>query len=206
MAETLNVQIREDLGKRRTRRLRQTGAVPATLYGHGQQPVNLTASSLEVSSAVRHGSRLVELKGAVAEKAFIRDLQWDTYGMSILHLDLSRISEHERVKVTVQLEFRGEAAGLKEGGIIEHMLHDLQIECPVTAIPEKLTVSVAALKLDDSLTVADLTLPEGVKALTHGDVVVVHCIKPSDEQETSSLSDGAEPEVIGRKAEDEDEG
>jgi large subunit ribosomal protein L25 len=205
MAETLNVQLREDLGKRRTRRLRKAGSVPAILYGHGEKTVSLAIPAAEVSAALRHGSRLVDLKGAVADKAFIRDLQWDTYGLEILHLDLARISEHELVKVTVPLEFRGEAPGVKQGGIVEHMLHDLQIECPVSAIPERLTVSLGTLKLGDSLTVADLIVPQGIKVLTHADVVVTHCVEPVEEEEVAPVTEGAEPEVIGRKAEEEEE-
>ena len=206
MAETLNVELRPDHGKRHSRRLRRSGAVPAVLYGHGEQSVSLAIPVAEVSAALRHGSRLVELKGAVAEKAFIRDLQWDTYGLEVLHLDLTRISEHERVKVQVPLELRGEAPGVKEGGVIEHHLHELHIECAVSAIPEKISVSIGALKLGDDMTVADLTLPEGVKALTNADVMVVQCVEPAEEEEVGAPMEGAEPEVIGRKADEEEEG
>jgi hypothetical protein len=76
----------------------------------------------------------------------------------------------------------------------------------VTAIPERLTVSVVALHVGDSLTVKDLVLPETIKVLTHPDVVVVHCIKPSEEEEAGPSTEGAEPQVIGRKAEEEEEG
>jgi large subunit ribosomal protein L25 len=205
MAETLNVQVRDGHGTRHSQRLRKSGVVPAVLYGHGEKSVSLGIPATEVSAAVRHGSRLVELKGALTEKAFIRDLQWDTYGLEVVHIDLTRVSEHERVKVQVAVDLRGEAAGVKDGGIVEHMLHEVQIECPVSAIPDKLHVNISNLKLGDTLLVGDLPLPDGVKMLSHADVVVVHCVTPTEEEELALPTEGAEPEVIGRKAEDEEE-
>src|SRR5687768_3155179 len=142
MAEVLNVKVRTETGKRPVRRLRRDGSVPAVLYGHGEKCVNLSIPAAEVSSAVRHGSRLVELKGDVAEKAFIRELQWDTYGLIVRHMDLTRISEHELVRVQVAIELRGEAPGVKEGGVIEHSMHELSIECPVSSIPDKIHVNL----------------------------------------------------------------
>jgi large subunit ribosomal protein L25 len=206
MAETLNVQVRDNHGKRHSQRLRKSGVVPAVLYGHGEKSVSLAIPATEVSAAVRHGSRLVELKGAISEKAFIRDLQWDTYGLEVVHLDLTRISEHERVKVQVAVDLRGEAAGIKQGGIVEQMLHEVQIECPVSSIPDKLHVNVSNLNVGDALTVGELPLPEGVKMLSHAEVVVVHCVMPTEEEELALPTEGAEPEVIGRKAESEEEG
>ena len=119
MAETLKVELRTNLGKHNTRRLRRAGSVPAILYGHQQDPVCLSLASEEVDAAIRHGGRLVNLAGAMSEQAFIRDLQWDTFGLHVLHVDFSRISEHEVVEVVVAIELRGEAPGVREGGVIK---------------------------------------------------------------------------------------
>lgn len=206
MAEVLNVKVRTETGKRPVRRLRRDGSVPAVLYGHGEKSVNLTIPATEVSSAVRHGSRLVELKGDLAEKAFIRELQWDTYGLVVRHMDLTRISEHERVRVQVAVELRGEAPGVKEGGVIEHSLHELSIECPVSAIPDKVYVNLKTLNKGDQVKVSDLTIPEGVKVLTNPDEIVVQCVEPTEAAEEAPIAtEGAEPEIIGRKAEEESE-
>jgi large subunit ribosomal protein L25 len=207
MAEVLNVNLRDSLGKRRTRRLRGAGLTPAVLYGHGEANLSLAIPSSEVAAAVRHGSRLVQLKGAVEEQAFIREMQWDVYGTQVMHLDLTRVSEHERVRVQVTIELRGEAPGVKEGGVIEHILHDVQVECPVTAIPERLQLSISGLNKGDSLTVANLQLPAGVTVLSPADLLVVQCVEPAEEVEAAPTSEGAEPELIGRKpAEEEEEG
>ena len=205
MAETLEVQIRENLGTQNTRRLRAAGAVPAVLYGHGQPNVCLTLSAEALESAIRHGSRLVSLTGAVTERAFVRDLQWDTFGLHLMHVDLTRVSEHEVVQVTVTVELRGEAPGVREGGVIQHLVHQLDIECEVGLIPDKLHVNINHLKLGDTITVAQVPVPEGTKVFLDADEVVVQCVMPTEETEEAE-GEGApvEPEVIGRKKEDEE--
>ncbi len=207
MAETLNVQIRETRGKRRARRQREAGFIPGVLYGHGEETVSLSLAASELDTALRHGSRLVQLAGAVAQQAFIRELQWDTWGAHVLHVDLTRVSAHEKVEVRVPVELRGEAPGVRQGGAIEQPVHELDVECEVTAIPEKIEVNVNHLELDQSITVADLKLPPTVRVLEEASVVVVHCAVPAEVVEEEGPAETAEPEVIGRrKAEEEEEG
>ena len=122
MAESLNTTNRDLLGKRDSRRLRVGGMIPAELYGHGQANVHLSIPRTEIQSAVRHGAHLVELKGAVTESALIRNVQWDPFGTDVIHIDLARVSAEEQVEVTLAVELRGTAAGLKEGGIVQHVL------------------------------------------------------------------------------------
>jgi large subunit ribosomal protein L25 len=207
MAEVLNVQQREPKGKRDARRLRASGVVPANLYGHGEKNLSLGIKADEVRAAVRHGARVVDLQGAVKEKAFIRELQWDTFGTEVLHLDLTRVSVDERLTVTVPVELRGQAEGLKEGGVVEMVVHEVEIECLAIEIPEKLHLRVNNLKLGDSLMASAIELPSGVKLVSDPDELVVHCVRAVTEEELEAgAAEGAEPEVIGRKAEDEEEG
>ena len=88
---------------------------------------------------MRHGSRLVDLTGAVSESAFIRELQWDTWGTSVVHVDFTRISADELVKVVVAIELRGEAPGVKEGGVVDQLVHQIEVECPAGASPTSST-------------------------------------------------------------------
>lgn len=206
MSETLKVDIRESRGKRHARRLRQAGAIPAILYGHGEANLSLSIPLDQVKSAVRHGARVVDLDGAVKEKAFIRDLQWDTFGLEVLHLDLARVSADEKVEVEVVVELRGEAPGVKEGGVVSQLLHQVDVESLVTAIPDKLSLSINGLGLDQTLTVADIQPPPGTTILTPGETIVVQCVVPKVEEEAAPLAEGAEPELIGRKAGEEEEG
>ncbi len=203
MAQLLNVEIRETRGKRGARRNRRAGQLPAVLYGHGQPTVSLLVSAEEIESAVRHGARLVKLAGAVDDQAFIRELQWDTWGQHILHVDFTRVSEHEKVQVTVVVELRGEAPGMKVGGIVKHMLHDVEVECEATAIPEKILVNINHLNLGDQITVGQLELPPGVVLQAEADQIVVECTEPVEEvEEAPAEAADVEPEVIGRKKEE----
>ena len=142
MAEVLNVAVREECGTRAVRRIRNAGHIPAVLYGHGQPNVNLSIPAKDVTTAIRHGSKLVDLQGGVNESALIRVVQWDAFGVDVLHLDLTRVSAGETVQVSVAVELRGEAPGARAGGLVEHLIHELEIECPVTAIPDKFELSV----------------------------------------------------------------
>jgi large subunit ribosomal protein L25 len=211
MAEflTLKVKLRDSRGKRNNRRLRDSGQVPAVLYGHKQEVKNLMLSAEELSAAVRHGNRFVALAGDVSENAFIKDLQWNTWGTEILHVDFARVSEHEKVHVTVAVELRGEAPGVKkENGVVKHTLHTIALECEAASVPEKIVVNINHLEFGQVLHVSDIELPQGVKALVDAATAVVSCVAPVEvsEEETAAAEGTAEPEVIGRKkAEDEEE-
>ena len=165
MALQLAVQSRDTQGKHRNRRLRQAGKIPAVLYGHGLENVSLSVGTEELTAAIRHGSRLVSLTGAVSESAFIRELQWDTWGTHIVHVDFTRISEHEIVEVRVPVELRGEAPGVREGGVVVQHVHEVEIACPASVIPERLAGNVNQLVLNGSILLSALQLPEGAKIL-----------------------------------------
>jgi len=206
MAEVLTVEVRDVHGKRRVRRMRNSGAVPAVLYGHGQETVSLAVPAKELDAIVRHGGRMVSLTGGVSESALIRELQWDTWGQQILHVDFARISEHERIEVQLTVELRGEAPGVKDGGVLDHQVHELTIECEAGSIPEKISVNINSLELDGSILVSDLELPGGAKAIGSAETIIVQCLAPvivEEEKEGESVAE-AEPEVIGRKQEDKE--
>jgi large subunit ribosomal protein L25 len=207
MAEQLAVELRENQGKLNNRRLRRGGSVPAVLYGHGLENVKLSVSDEALGNALRHGSRLVDLGGGVSESAFIRDLQWNTWGTQVLHVDFTRISADEEVEVTLTIELRGEAPGVREGGVVEHLIHQVEIACPAGSIPEKLKVNINHLKLDDKLTLAQLELPQGARLLAEDiEAIMVQCVVPAEmpEEEAAAAAEG-EPEVIGAKKEEEGE-
>jgi large subunit ribosomal protein L25 len=205
MALQLAVEQRDTQGKHRNRRLRQSGKIPGVLYGHGLECVSLSVAADVLASAIRHGSRLVSLTGAVNESAFIRDLQWDTWGTHIVHVDFTRISEHEIVEVRVPVELRGESPGVREGGVVVQHIHEVEIACPASVIPEKLDVNINHLMLNESVLLNALKLPEGAKVLAADmEAVVVECIIPVEMPEEGEAVVG-EPEVIGAKDKEEEE-
>ena len=204
---TLTVKSRDGHGKRHNRRLRLSGHVPAVLYGHKQEVKSLILSAEELDVAVRHGNRFVALSGSVSENAFIKEIQWNTWGTEILHVDFARVSAHEKVQVTVAVELRGESPGTKEGGVVKLVMHSIELECEAASVPEKISVNINHLGYGHVLHVSDIELPTGVKALVDTTLPVVCCIAPVEvSEEESEAADDAEPEVIGRKkTEDENE-
>jgi ribosomal protein bL25 (Ctc-form) len=168
--------------------------------------VKLEVSEEALGLALRHGSRLVDLTGGVNESAFIRDLQWNTWGTQVLHVDFTRISADEEVEVTLAIELRGEAPGVRAGGVVEHLVHQVEIACKAGSIPEKLKININHLKLEDTITLAQLELPPGARLLEEDlEAVVVQCVVPAEapEEEAGAAGEG-EPEVIGAKKEEEE--
>lgn len=203
MAEELKVEVRDSRGKRKSRRLRKAGDIPAVLYGHGEANLCLAVAASSLDQLLHQGSRLVTLTGALNEPAFIRDVQWDTWGTHVLHVDFTRVSVDEKVQVQVAVELRGEAPGVREGGVVEQLVHSIELDCPAGSIPEKLTVSINGLKLHESIGVADLELPENAEVLGDSSAVIVHCIEPAVElEEEVAEAVPGEPEVIGAKEEE----
>ena len=206
MADILNCEKRDIRGTLRNRRMRQAGKIPGILYGRGDS-VSLSIPTRDIESAIRHGSQIVELKGDLNESAQIKEVQWDAFGIDVLHIDLSRIDATEVVELTLQVELVGVAPGTKTGGIIKHMLHNVDVRCPANAVPEKLELKINGLELNGVLKVSDVPLPDGASMVTGMDEVVVQCAEASvtSEEQEADPDAPAEPEVIGRKADDEEE-
>jgi large subunit ribosomal protein L25 len=204
MSDSVEVKLREATGSRESRRLRRQGLVPAVLYGHGEKCVDLVATREAVQAAVRHGSRIVELKGAVKTGALIRELQWDTFGVEPIHIDFLRVSATDRVKVKVPVDLKGECPGQRAGGIVNLILHEIELECRADAVPEKIHAAVGKLQLGGSIKVHDLELPAGAKALAAADEIVVSCVVPVEKGEEAAAA-AVEPELIGRKPAEEGE-
>ncbi len=205
-AVVLTVQERAEHGSRHARRLRKNGKIPAVLYGHKEATVPLALSADEISKAIRHGVRIVDVKqGDKLEKALIRDVQWDPLGHDILHVDFARVSVDERIEVDVRVELRGTAPGVTAGGVLNQPLHTLKVECLAISIPESIRVSIAALQIDQVIHVKELTIPDGVKVLNDPEAIVVQCAPKIVEEVAAPAAaaptgtEQAEPEVIGRQ-------
>ena len=204
--EVLEVKVRDTFGKRRIRRLRATGMVPANLYGHKQETVNLMIDEAAMKMILRRGHQIVKLTGASSDEALIKEVQWNVWGNEILHVDFTRINANETVKATVPVVLKGDAAGLREGGVIETLIHEVEVECSAFNMPENIVISVTNLGLGQQITAADLKLPEGVTTDLAADTVMVVCVTKQEEVDmTSAVVDGAEPEVIARKKADDEE-
>ena len=208
MTDVLKVKKREQTGSAATRRLRRLGQVPVVLYGHGEDNEHLAVPSDQVKALLRHHGKTVELAGDVKDTALVSDMQWDPLGIEVLHMDLMRVNLSEKVEITVAIHTHGDPVGTREGGILIENQHDVEIRCSAGSIPEHVGLNVADLHLGQSLTAADLELPDGAELITPGDTVVAHIEEPRGATvESAEVDMGSEPEVIekgGAKDEEED--
>ncbi|MCH2115298.1 MAG: 50S ribosomal protein L25 [Pirellulales bacterium] len=208
MPDLLDVEPRTALGKLNSRRMRKRGQLPAVLYGHGEESLSLTVVADQLDATLRHGAHLVELQGAADGQALLQHVQWDTFQSHVLHVDLLRVKASDRVKVEIPVLIRGEAPGESEGGVVEHVLHSVEIETSAASIPDKLHLNINNLHLGGLLRSADIEdMPAGAEVITDASAVLVQCVevtgKEAGEAGEAATESGAEPEVIGEKAEEE---
>lgn len=206
MSDTIKVEKRETTGTLRMRRLRQSGKIPAVIYGHGQDTIMLSADGKDIGNAIRAGQYVVKLSGALDESALIKEVQWDALGSQVVHLDFSRIDEKELVEVTLPIEIKGSAPGTKSGGTLRHLAQELEIACPANVLPDRLECNINELQLDQIITAGEIELPPGASLTGPADAPICQCliVEVVEEQEDGDAAAAAEPEVIGRKAEDEE--
>ncbi|MBX3423818.1 MAG: 50S ribosomal protein L25 [Pirellulaceae bacterium] len=198
-SETITVAKRTAIGSNASKRLRAQGQVPAILYGHGEENVNLSVRADALQGVIKHGTKLLTLTGDIADMAVLRQVQWDTYGTSVVHVDLHRVSATEAVEVTLPVHLHGEAPGIGEGGQLVFQTHELTIRCPAANIPEFITVSVSGLHLGKSIHAGEVTLPEGASMVTGSSRVVVQIVKPSENADDLAAAGAVEPELIRKE-------
>jgi large subunit ribosomal protein L25 len=198
---------RIQIGSRVVSRLRKEGMIPAVIYGHGQATESITLNEHEVELTVRRGERLLELDlEGRKETAMVKEVQYDTYGQRILHIDLARVNLDERVHVTVPIILKGTPAGVSEqGGMLQQVAGEVTIEVTVRAMPEHIDVLVGKMKVGDHLTMADLPLPAEAKLLDDPELMVAIVTVVAEEEEAAPAEGEAQPEVIGEKKEEEGE-
>jgi large subunit ribosomal protein L25 len=195
----LTAKVRGELGSRRNKRLRDAGFVPGVIYGHKEAVVPVTVPKKELVGHLNHGAHLFNLAlDGKSENVLVKDVQYDHLGIEVLHVDFTRVDLHERVEVTVPLILKGEPKGEAEGGVLTQVISDIQIECLVTQIPEDIRHNVSDMGLNDVVHIADLKLPDGVRAIQDPDQIVA-TVKEVVEEAPAEVAEGAaEPEVIGK--------
>jgi large subunit ribosomal protein L25 len=211
----LNVTRRMEVGKQAAKRLRRRGLIPAVLYGPGETPLPLEVDRKQLEAILHAGGRNVIVDLSVQDgtngsiKTIIREIQHHPVYGGLLHIDFQHISLSQRVVVEVPVVAVGVAQGVKEsGGILEHHLHVLEIECLPTEIPEKIEVDVRDLAIGDAIHVRDLLSVEP-RIVTEPDRSVLMVVPPV----VAKIVEGvgveeevtAEPELIRRERKAEDE-
>lgn len=206
-AISIQIKIKEDCGSRIARKYRKSGLIPAILYGHKQESLMFLLDKKEFIKTLNSGVKMVSLKwNSSEETALIKDVQFDTFGKEILHIDFVRIALTEKVTTQVPIVLYGTSQGVKEGGILDHSMKEVEVECLPTEIPKEIRINVSELKVKDSLHMKDIELPPNVKVLENPDAIVVSVYFAVEEKEVPEEELVAEPEVLtARKPEEEAE-
>ena len=188
----LIAEFRDDQGKGASRRLRHAGRVPAILYGGKRDPRALSLDHNKLQLALENEkfySSIMQLKvGDQTQTALLRDVQRHPWKNQIVHVDLQRVYEDEKIRLSVPLHFVGEAAapGIKtSGGMMSHLKNELVVECLPKDLPEFLTIDVSGMNLNESLHLSDIKLPEGV--LSVAGLLAETMRRIRDEESVSSL-------------------
>ena len=205
--QQLQVIIKKDTGTLKARKNRKSGQIPAILYGHKQESMMFLLNEKEISTALNTEAKMVNLKWDSSEEiALIKDVQFDTFGRKILHVDFVRIALTEKVTTHVPVLLYGTSQGVKEGGILDHALKEVEIECLPTEIPKNIRINIAELAIGNTIHLSDIELPVNAKVLGNPDAIVVSVHFATEEKETSEEEVSSEPEIIsGRKPEKEEE-
>lgn len=198
--QKLQAEVREGTGKGVARKLRQSGRVPAVLYGHGSDAVSLSVDSKELYRLLHTGAGSNVLVDVVVDGtdhlAMPREIQRDAIRGSFWHVDFLEVSRDQTIAVDVPIHVVGESVGVKQGGVLEHHLWDLHVECLPGDVPEGIEVDISALEVGDSLKVSDLAVPSGVTVLTGPDESVLAVVVPqAREVEEAEAAAAAEAEA-----------
>ncbi len=211
----LMVQKREISGKGPARQLRMIGRIPAVLYGAGKS-TRVTLNPVDVHKIVHSKTgenTMLNMKfegetGKQDRLAIFKDFQKDPITDKILHVDLFEISIDKPIRVRVPLEMVGSPIGVKEGGILQHLIREVEIEGLPLAIPDHIPFDVSSLPIGGAFHVDEIPLVEGITMLSEGRQVVVSVAAPISEEKLTALletvpKEAKEPEVIGKKKEEE---
>lgn len=215
----LGVKVRDKKGKRYARNLRRAGQVPAVIYGHGMEPLSLEVNARELFRVLhsKAGENVVinlKAEGANLKEStcLIKDIQHDPVTDEIQHIDFTVISLTEEIQasIPVSVKHADDAPGIKAGGVLDLVHHEVEILCLPTNLPDVIAVDIKNMEIGDVIHFRDLQLPEGVKLEDHIDpddaLIAIH--PPRLEEAPAEVAEeGAQPEVIekGKKPEEGEE-
>jgi len=219
----LDIENRESVGKKSTKAIRREGKIPSTLYFKGDEPESVAIDKIKLYQALKSDQRVyeVELSGEV-QYVMVKDVQYHPVTDEIVHLDFMRVRRTEKMTISVPLVLIGKPIGVTEGGILSQSLNQIEISCFPTNVPEKIEVSIDDIGLNESISIADVSIDdEEIEILSASDISVASIITPVAEEETvpvdvdepsedgvdgDSTSEGDKSDASGEEAESSGEG
>ena len=217
---TLDAALREEAEVGKSNKVRQSGFVPAVVYGDKKKSLSLKIerSRLIKFMHAHHGGenvvitlRVVAGKSPQEKLVLISEIQKHPVNGHILHVDFHEISLTERIEVNVPIETKGESIGVKQdGGILEQVLWEVEVECLPTQIPEKFEVDISAMNIGDNAHIRDLRVPEGVEVKQDAEILVLSVVPPRKEEAVpeeavEGEAEPTEPELIKKEKKAEEE-
>jgi len=203
----LKVELRNETGKEANRKFRKEGMIPGVLYSpHDKENLLLKIKSEGLSKLLiekKHSLINLEINDGNKKNkrlAMIKDFQYNSLKKRIVHIDFYGVTLKEKIIMLINVELFGESIGAKEGGILEHELREIEVECLPTDVPSAYKVDITQLQIGDNITVGDIEVSEGVKILTEAEQVIASVKHPTKEEEK------VEEEVEGEEAEETEDG
>lgn len=175
--QTLKAEERARTGSGVLKQMRREGYIPSVVYGGGTGNKNVKVHAKTLKDMLQHAASdsilvTLDLEGSASQLAFLQDVQHNAITGEILHVDFLAVNQDTSINANLPLELVGEAAGIKAGGLLEQMLHSLEISCLPKDLPESIQADVTALEIGDALHIGEITFPDGVKPALNDDVVV----------------------------------
>ena len=191
--KTLSVVERKEFKKGPAKQLRKEGKIPAVIYGH-TDPVHISVDAREFGKKFKVVTEntiiSLDLDGKSVE-VLVKDLQEDIVTETVEHIDFYEIEKGKSLKTHVPVHLKGSSVGVKEGGLLEQIIDQFEVECLPKDLPEEISIDISGLQMGESIHVQDVALPEGVKALDAADRTVVVITAPKAE----STSEGEDEEA-----------
>jgi large subunit ribosomal protein L25 len=208
---TLKVSPRDLFGTRATKRLRREGLVPGVVYGQGGEARPFQVSARDLRILLAEGQTLVdlELEGSKAVPVVIKEQQHHPVRGEVMHLDFLevRLDEEIQAEVTIELEGTDQAPGVREGGVLEHVGREVTVEALPTEIPERITVDVSSMEINDTINLASVSIPSGVKLMAdEPEEITIATLSPPRIEEEPEPELEEEAELVGEEGEEVPEG
>lgn len=208
MAATLKASGRADLTKSATKQIRESGHIPAVVYGKAKEAKSIAVNSLDLLKTLRDEGKntimSLSVENGQSVNVMLHDYQIDPLRDELLHADFYIVNMSEEMDVNVPLRFEGEAIGTKEGGVLQQPFYELQVRAKPGNIPDEISVSVAELAVGDSIAIADL--PKGIDYhfIDDPETTIATVVPPDTLEDVEGApEDNQEPELVDRKGDAE---
>jgi large subunit ribosomal protein L25 len=185
----LKLETRTNYGTKASKKLRKEGKVPTVIYGHGKEPKQCVADAKDWRAIVKLDTQIFKVflnKNKRPLNVLIKEIQHDYLTGKTLHVDLQEIDMNEEITASVPIHPVGTAAGMGMGGILDQVLHEIEVTCLPVDLPEVLEIDISEIELNDSLYVKDVVLPENLESSTDAELVIFHVAEPKVREESET--------------------